>query len=434
MAVGQLPAEVGTFARYLRELAARLDRGSGWYGVFWRRDPEGMRACLDGREVPPWDVVESLLQDLAGMRAPGFVEGEPVRARSLHTASAAAYDRRPGGRDAVAERLELMLAERRYAAGREQELAQWLRSAADRDDAQRLGDELAWVRDDGRRAAERCTELRARLAAYDGSAARDAEAEPQLAVPDGWFRPVEAVPEVKRRRPRGARFAGIEDDGDAVAAPAMPVPSAAAAPMPRGARFGGAARVEERGTEPAAVHTQASAAARRAAVATVGALLRLRAEGRSGEAHGVLCEAAVGEAGHLPVLADELHRAGLAADWATLLWEVASLPPEQLVSAAGALAAAGRVQDCGQLLRQGVSRPAEEIADAVLALGDAGREREAEALLDAFVRVRTPEEAARVAEGDPIDLVPKLLAAAAAVSPAKESDVLHALRVAGFAS
>ncbi|MFD9164954.1 hypothetical protein ACFVZ8_23665, partial [Streptomyces sp. NPDC059558] len=69
-------------------------------------------------------------------------------------------------------------------------------------------------------------------------------------------------------------------------------------------------------------------------------------------------------ADHLPGLAAELTRAGLAADWATLLWEAASLPPERLAAAAAALGAAGREADCVALLRQGVARPAPQVADA----------------------------------------------------------------------
>ncbi|MFF1628321.1 hypothetical protein ACFVXV_23330, partial [Streptomyces sp. NPDC058272] len=61
MAVEQLPGQVREFARYLNGLMERLDQGGGWCGVFWQRDPDGMRACLDGWEVPPWDVVEALL-------------------------------------------------------------------------------------------------------------------------------------------------------------------------------------------------------------------------------------------------------------------------------------------------------------------------------------------------------------------------------------
>ncbi|MDG4856820.1 hypothetical protein P8605_01340, partial [Streptomyces sp. T-3] len=121
-------------------------------------------------------------------------------------------------------------------------------------------------------------------------------------------------------------------------------------------------------------------------------------------------------------------------DWSTLLWEAASLPPDRLVAAADALAAAGRTDDCRGLLRQGVARPAPDIADAVLALDEAGREREAAALLDAYLRVRTPEEAARIAETDPDRLVPRLLTAAHAVSPEHHWDLMHALRVAGLAA
>ena len=166
----------------------------------------------------------------------------------------------------------------------------------------------------------------------------------------------------------------------------------------------------------------------------VAMLIRLRAEGRTGEAHVVLCEAAGRPPEQLPLLAAELHRAGLGADWAELLWEAASLPPARLAAAAGALAVAGRDSDCGQLLRQGVSRPAEEIADAVLALGEAGRAPEARALLSAFVQARTPEDAALVAVLDPRRLVPQLIDAARAISGARERDVVHALRVAGVAT
>lgn len=75
MEVEQLPDQVREFAVYLRDLLARLDQDSGWCGIFWQRDPDGMRVCLTGAEVPPWDVVEALLQDLG-------VGGGPARPRS----------------------------------------------------------------------------------------------------------------------------------------------------------------------------------------------------------------------------------------------------------------------------------------------------------------------------------------------------------------
>ncbi|WP_425244621.1 hypothetical protein [Streptomyces citrinus] len=166
--------------------------------------------------------------------------------------------------------------------------------------------------------------------------------------------------------------------------------------------------------------------------AAIGILLKLRAAGRSGEAHSVLVDAVHGPATRLPLLAAELQRAGLGADWTTLLWEAASLPPERLVAAADALAAAGRTADGEQVLRQGVGRPPEEIGGAVGRLDAEGRHREARALLDTYVRSRTPEEAARSAQADPVRLVPLIVEAALRVSDARYWDVVHALRVAGF--
>ncbi|WP_406456803.1 hypothetical protein OG782_31600 [Streptomyces sp. NBC_00876] len=480
MTVHQHAVSIGEFARHLRNLAALLDPARGWYGVFCRRDPAGMRACLDGVELPPWDVMESLFTDLAAVRGAGYAERESVRAAELYAASAIAHDRRPGGREQLAERLELMLHEQAHAAQR-------LRAVGAGGEAGAVDPEaVAWARDDHERASARCTELRRRLAA--------------VAAPPGWYRtepqpgagaapdpaplarpagpdpapvrraagpdpvpvkraagpdpvpvrraagpdpaPVEppAGPDPARpssgararKKPRGARFAGLEldDEGPVAPAPVLPVPPVAAA-VPRGARFGGApgtddgpaGRTEAAAPDPAAV---------RAARETVALLLRLRAAGRSGEAHVVLCEAAARPADRLPLLAVELHRAGLGADWATLLWEVSSLPPAELAAAADVLAAAGRPEDCGLLLRQGVARPAEEIADAVLALGRAGRGPQAQALLGAFVRVRTPQDAASIAVSDPRHLVPHLLAAARTVSEERERDVEHALRVAGI--
>ncbi|MEV7425303.1 hypothetical protein [Streptomyces sp. NPDC091212] len=472
MAGHQLPAQTGDFARYLKDLAARLDPAGGWYGVFGHRDPEGLRACFDGSQIPPWDVVESLLQDFAAGRDQRLAARETERARRLHAASVAAYDRLPGGGEALSERLRLMLREQTYAAGRADELARLLRSAPEGSpQGEQLGHDLAWVRDDHARATARCAELRTRLAAL--TAPGSTAPRPRPPAPDGWFRaepaPADLVtaapdgaphgvvegpaggaadvpgPEARpegrsgkkarkekrpapQRKPRGARFAGIEDEEPDAAAPAPLAPPQGAPATPRGARFGGVPTARPVGpTAP-----EATPEDRRAATETVARLTRLRAEGRSGEAHVVLCEAASRPPGQLPQLAAELHRAGLGADWAELLWEAAFLPPAQLAAAAGALALAGRDDDCGQLLRQGVSRPAGEISDAVLALGDAGRGQEARALLTAFVQARAPEDAALVAAPDPGRLVPQLIDAARTVSVARERDLVHALRVAGI--
>jgi hypothetical protein len=167
MAADQLPAEVGEFATYLDGLLARLDPSGGWCAVFWQRDPDGMRACLDGREMPPWDVVEALLQDLAGQYGPGGAGPETDRARALHATALAAYDALPGGRDALGDRLDVMLREQKYAAERQAALARRLASATTREQADALRLDLAWARDDHERAGARCTELRARMAHLD---------------------------------------------------------------------------------------------------------------------------------------------------------------------------------------------------------------------------------------------------------------------------
>ncbi|WP_341830005.1 hypothetical protein [Streptomyces liangshanensis] len=636
----------------MRDLTSLLDPGGGWYGVFRQRDPDGLRACFDGVEIPPWDVVESLLQDFGAGRDAQQAAAETARARRLHSASAAAYDRRAGGEDALAERLRLMVREQAYAVERADELVRRLRTVpAGSPEGDQLAHDLAWVRDDHARASARCAELRSRLTALTTPGRGGPTARP--VAPEGWFREEEspsdeesvfgtrdpapgsarrgsrgtgasagaapgttgrpgtdpragmdfragtdlgpgpdfrpgtdlrpgtdpragmdprpstdfrpgadgrsgtdphpgmdpragtgtrpdgsgsgggassawagaprdvgarggvasqeayrngpgapaprdrvwgpgapgvggaagagpyrdaaepapvrddpypapvrdapaplpdgsppqwaagapreedaAPPRQKKRgsgakrKPRGARFAGLDLDDDAdepVATPLTETPPPTARDTPRGARFGGALAGVARPAEP--VHSPEDL---RAAAGLVASLVGLRAQGRSGEAHVLLCEAAGRPPGQLPLLAAELNRAGLAADWAELLWEAASLPPDRLAAAAGALAVAGRDDDCAQLLRQGAARPAGEIAHAVLALGEAGRAYEAQALLSTFVQARTPEDAARIAVPDPRRLVPQLLDAARAVSAGHERDVVHALRLAGI--
>ncbi|GAB2715237.1 hypothetical protein [Streptomyces bullii] len=578
MAVDQLPARIREFTDYLDGLLARLDQGGGWCGVFWQRDPDGMRACLDGREVPPWDVVEALLQDLAAAYGPEVAGQEKERARGLHAAALAAYDARPGGRDALGDRLDVMLREQRYAAERQAELSRSLAAAATREEADALRLDLAWARDDHERATARCAELRARMAELDRRAQRvaqihrehagfrtdgrfrtdgtqpggpgpagtpghphdrdvppaqgqhrDQHAEQRSApadaehaapygerpgpdqaggaLPDrpsrygarpgadgpggagGWDetrragggvtglheRPAAGVapgehtaprpeppfagpqpdpapvPKQRKRRRGGARFAGMAEEEAApvavppVAAAGLPAPAPATGRTPRGARFAGAAEgtgaagaVEPAETIKPAVTPVATsggtpeAGERREVLDTVETLARLRSEGRSGEAHALLVEVAYWPAARFPLLAAEMRRAGLGADWATLLWEAASLPADRLVAAADALSAAGRPEDGQQILRQGVVRPAHEIGEAVLELVAEGRRREVQALLDAYVRVRTPEEAARSAEPGPQQLVPLLLEAARGVTDERYWDLVHALRVAGF--
>ncbi|NEA67443.1 hypothetical protein [Streptomyces sp. SID12488] len=588
MAVEQLPGQVREFARYLNGLLARLDQGAGWCGVFWERDPDGMRACLEGREVPPWDVVEALLQDLAAGFGPGAVAPEGEQARALHQASLAAFDARTGARDTLGDRLDVMLREQRYAAERLAELGRSLASAATHEVAEGIRLDLAWAHDDHERASARCIELRYRLdqlarltmsrapfrgrdrddeadvfagrahnaphpsdghdgdpvtlpgqrtdsdgqrpdgdtaawydderdarrqrtnarpaAGYDNgpgpqqqpsdgsgsgparheddrgpggprsdddlrpwrdhirrSGQADDHDDPRPAdapeptaestaprLPADWYEPSapEPVPadprpapkqRSKRRARGGARFAGMTDDADTGAtpvvdpiptpAPAVPAPAAPSRRSPRGARFAKSA------AKPAVpVREALDDDARHDTIGAVRTLVRLRGEGRSGEAHALLVEASHWPAARFPLLAAELNRAGLGADWATLLWEAASLPADRLVAAADALVAAGRGLDGQQILRQGIVRPAQEVGEAVLRLAEEGRQREVRALLDAYVRVRTPEEAARSVAADPQRLVPLLLEAARGASEDRYWDLVHALRVAGHSA
>ncbi|MFC9503521.1 hypothetical protein [Streptomyces sp. NPDC057002] len=709
MAADQLPGRVREFANYLDGLLTRLDPSGGWCAVFWQRDPEGMRACLDGHEMPPWDVVEALLQDLAGQYGPGGAGPETERARSLHTAALAAYDARPGGRDALGDRLDVMLREQKYAAERQADLTRLLASAPTREQADTLRLDLAWAHDDHERATARCAELRERMAhlngrergeaayfggrrapdgrsegapadtpgafasgggggaarargggeasgaaagargeeapgtagavpdgagpsptegapgfgagaaaegarasgggsaegglrGFDGGAAqrgvrgsgggaaeggfrafggdaadggvrgsgggaaeggfrafggdaadggvrgsgggaaeggfrafggdaadggvrahgdgrpaaggspraqrapgglggpdglggpyepgtpttparpwhptqqpasgtaggatrydtrhaaagpepeRDAHEHPAgRAVPPevdgspGTFpapepsAPQQPTPKQRKRRRGSARFAGMDEEEAApvvvppAAVPALPEPAPVTGRTRRGARFAGAA--EEAAVRHVEPQGEAGGATDQAEVArTVETLARLRAEGRSGEAHALLVELTSSAPARFPLLAGELERAGLGADWQTLLWEAASLPAGRLVAAADALGAAGRAGDGQQILRQGVARPPAEVGAAVLALAAEGRHREVRALLDAYVRARTPEEAARSVAPDPQRLVPLLLQAAQGVSDERRWDLVHALRVAGFAA
>ncbi|WP_262705357.1 MULTISPECIES: hypothetical protein [Streptomyces] len=628
MASGQLPAEVEEFATYLRGLTRRLDAGAGWYGVFALRDPDGLRACLDGLEVPPWDLVQSLLQDLSAQHGPGAAQEAASRAATLYRASVAAHDAGPGRREGLQDRLDGMLRQRHGAARRAADLRSALSTAEDPAARHRLAADLAWAHDDYQRATARAEELHARLAAlpgvsrpaqattagatppnpltgapvpatggadrgvhpqgmagaavaYEGEGSGTAEAAtgpgaaplghaareggaaeaatgpgvaplgyvtregdaagvatghgvaslgraagegggaetatgPGVAslghavweggggaevaadsgtallghaarntplvgpgsesVVAGGDEPAQSsaaspgpgpgqhTPAPVRPRPRGARFAGVEeagaaprprgarfagagDEGVAVvpteAPPAHPLAEsgAEARATPRGARFAGAYEGEDGGKRRKrdrvaddgrrlAREAAERAAARRAAQEAVARLGRLRAEGRSGEAHVVLYEAAVWPAARLPVLAEELERAGLGADVSTLLWETACLPPAQLAAAAEALVAADREADGEGLLRQSVSRPVPEVAHTVKALLAAGAPSRAAFLLEALVRARTPEDAAQAAAEDPATLVPLLLDVAAEVSSSAHHDLAHALRAA----
>ncbi|MCP3754054.1 hypothetical protein [Streptomyces sp. TBY4] len=712
---------IGQLSGYMRGLTQRLDSGAGWYGEFLRRDPEGMRACLDGAAMPPWDVLESLLADLAATTGAAALERETRYAAGLRAAAVGIWDRLPGGEEELRTLLASAAEQRARARTAQRLLTARLAEAVDPAEAEALSRELSWTRDDAARATARHEDLAARLeavtpdgdrpgppsrpdplhavpaqrgtpaAAWPGvrGGARGAEPAGGSAGASGgveaaavWPGPREGMRPVARtgsragaraeapagaagvwggaraeswagapaeaqgaapgamsdmaadresgrgsdtapegagrpvgraegrwlrgaRRGGGARYAGAgveaagaravalppedpssatplrgarfgrparpaagpapagdpgPEQGAAAGGPApvaatrpgvpawstehTPGPGSAAAPGPRphpqgepapwpdgasaptpdtgppgtwgnpaagaqggastewhaaasgpGAQgeFGGSASAAgvqggvsaewlaaasgpgahgvpgdpasaagSQGGASAQWHApapgtgvhggpasaeapqgapapwiapapgqEASGGAERGVGDVLGfveGLVGLRGQGRSGEAHALLCEAAAGPAGQLVRLGEELARAGLAADWATLLWEAASLPPARFAAAAAALGPADREA----LLRQGVARPAAEIAEAVLVLADAGHTPQADALLAAFVRVRTAEESARLARRDPRWFAPRLLRAAEALSGAHHRDLLHALRVANL--
>ncbi|MFD4789959.1 hypothetical protein ACFWN1_23475, partial [Streptomyces sp. NPDC058459] len=208
----QLNAALGEFGYYLDGLLARLDQGAGWCGVFWRRDPDGMRACREGREVPPWDVVDALLRDLAAAygTAPALAERE--RARLLHTAALTAYDARPGTHDTLTRRLDATLRECHDADEREAALTRRLAEATGHAEAEALRVDLAWARDDSHRATARCAELRDRLARVSR-----APADPHPYAP-GQTAPVPAGPgRARADRPGVAGGAPLASGGRAAA-------------------------------------------------------------------------------------------------------------------------------------------------------------------------------------------------------------------------
>lgn len=491
----ELPGEMRYFAECLNGIAALVDWDGSWFREFWQRDNEGMRACLEGREVPPWDVIESLLQDLAAVSGAENARHEAARLRPLHRASERAYDRAEGVTATLTDRLRLLREEQQRSTRRLQDLQRIKASATSLDDLRAAENDQAWAHDYHARICSRIAELRGRVAALEQaeaapvrrppwdpwdplaseppragraapptapsgvpSAVRTAEATRPAGPPSAPSHPQPVAPPVQRRKPRqrgSARFAGLdltEQDGSAEAGSDLVTGSV---PAPRGARFSGApttvspaglptpalpgadhaprgARFAVAPDSPAARVAPAVDDADRAAVArTVEMLGRLRAQNDGGQAHAVLAEAAHQPAARFPLLAEQLERAGMAADWATLLWEAAALPPDLVLSAADALSAAGRSADGEQLLRLGMGRSPVDVGTAVADLIAEGRHREARAVLDVYLRTRATSEAARVALADPARLVPLLLEVAEGISAGLHEDLVLSLRVTG---
>ncbi|WP_329173557.1 hypothetical protein [Streptomyces sp. NBC_01477] len=418
------------FTYYFRSLVAALGERPGWYGLYAQREPGAARAHETGLEVPPWDVVRTVLRDLAVNSGAGDVDpGEAGRAYALHRAALAAEDAAPDAEARLRGRLAVATRARETAVSRAREAA---RAYAHHPTAPRAN-ALAWTRDELTRTTSRCTDLHQRLAAValpepeqsapapepeTASAAR----RPRGARFAGAFEPTaKAAPAPEAARPaapRGARFAGAPEAG-AVALPGAP--GAPAARLPRGARFAGA-------PEPVAQPQRPVADPRWAAEARTEAarLGRLRQSGESGAAYLVLSAAAEGPAERIPYVVRELERTGLAADVATLLWEIAALPPRPVADAVFALAADGRGEHSRTLLHQVAARAAGDVALVADLLHAGGRSAEAGELLETVARGRNADAAAAVARARPT-LTDLLLAAAARVSPPCHRDLAAAL-------
>ncbi|MDT0266365.1 hypothetical protein RM844_08660 [Streptomyces sp. DSM 44915] len=490
---------LAAFTSELRALAEVLDPSAGWFAAFHRRNGAELAAWLAGRTLPPWDAVADLAQDLAVLRGEGPARTAAGRLRAGYEAATAARDALPGGRAALTG----LLADLDRAADELAARLRMLTHAADSArragqpaEADRLAGLAEWTRDDQERVLTRRAEAHARLAAVGTrpgeppiggpkptgpeavpprpdhagagprvpTAARQAAARParatagpqRAAATDADPDAAGAAPARRRakpaRRPRGARFAGLDPVDEATAtgaagetnaavapspAPASggtapdghpPATGEAGPPPPSGSRFAGALRDHRPSLADRVTDHDLATATR-----TADQLRDLRALGENGAAHGLLCAAVGGPPVRIPLLLAELERAGMDAEMTTLLWEAASLPPAPLAAAAEALTVAGRAADCGQLLRQGAARPAAEVGSVAAALRAHGLGDRAVALLRALVQARTAEEAAQAARPAPRVLVPMLLAAAQEVSPRHHRAVSSELRRAGVA-
>ncbi|MER5485718.1 hypothetical protein ABT024_21210, partial [Streptomyces sp. NPDC002812] len=189
---------IGQLSGYMRGLTQRLDPGTGWYGEFLRRDPEGMRACLDGAAMPPWDVLESLLGDLAATTGAVAIARETQYAAGLRAAAVGVWDRLPGGVEELRTLLASAAEQQARARAALRVLSARLAESADPAEAEALSRELSWTRDDAGRAAARHEDLAARLHAV--TPGPDRPGHPSPPQPD----PLDAVPAQRAAASPGA--------------------------------------------------------------------------------------------------------------------------------------------------------------------------------------------------------------------------------------
>ncbi|WP_314174404.1 hypothetical protein [Streptomyces winkii] len=443
--VRQPPGAVRSYAAELLALARRLDPASGWFAVFAEHDPDGLRECLSGREMPPWDVVASLLEDLRRQHGPGAARQAEEQLRPLHGTAATAYDLHAGGEPVLRRRLAAAAGELDEAAARVRALEPG------------GGAEQAWAHDYLVRVEARCEELRARLAALTASgqaepAHRDAHpgagGEGSAADAGSVADAASAAPPAKRRvRSGGSRFAGALDEETEAGGPAPIVPPGAPTPD-LAPRSGGAAdagpvadaasaappakrRVRSGGSRFAGAPGEETEAGGPAPIVPPGAptpdLAPLTGgaggpgdrddAAPSGELapRGARFAGSVprpAEAGTLPspdeiaqarALADEaaarlvrLRRAGAGGEAHALLCEAAHWPPFRFAVLVDELQGRGLAPDAGTLLWEAADLPAGAFAAAAAALAALGRGEDGVRMLRQGVS-RPPREIAEAA-------------------------------------
>ncbi|MCE7081597.1 hypothetical protein [Streptomyces sp. ST2-7A] len=442
MEMSVMGRESAAFTAEFRSLVEALDPAAGWFAAFGRRVPGDMDLWSAGRELPPWDVVADLLQDLAARYGAAEAERRGRRIRSRYELARRARDSRPDAREDLTRRLgrEDQAEIDAHRHGRELAAAERAARLAGRpEEAERLTALRMWAADDEERARGRRAELRRRLNALPAPTEPAVPPQPGPPPAEGTgpadVSPATIVPTGKpARRPRGARFAGIEEDPAPTAPATAPAASrdATESRRPAGSRFAGAEGGAASPTTPTrrVVFTEED---RRIAGEIAGRLARLRARGLSADLYMTLCGAVAGPPQHLPLLVESMEREGLGPEIATLLWEAATLPPGPVVAIAEALADRGRESECRQLLRQAAARPVADTGAIAGALLAAGRSEEAVTLLASLVRARRAEEAVGAALDNPDLLAPVLLDAALSVSPRHHNAVAGELRRAGAA-
>lgn len=401
------PDPMASFTTWFQAITSGLSPSQGWYAVFLRRDPQGMRASLSGAGVPPWDIVASLLQDMNPTGDPG--PGAQEDALRLHRAALREHTLR-SGRPALVNRLENALLERHKA---ERNLA----ALASRNTEQRDPQQVPWAQDVHRRAVQRCTELHRCLADLDDAASVLEEAPPEASVAPSV--PNDSAPAVHGTRSRAGRIgASLTSLGLGL----LQGPS-----VQSGFMLDSEPDQQEETEEDPALAASDWRWGRRVAWQ----LGLLRANGSGGQAHMLLCETVTGAARRLPLLAQALEETGQPAEVSVLVWEIGSLPPGLLAEAMVAFVDHGRNGDVALLLRQSSARQPADLADLVASLVAAGRAAEATLVLQYVVRSRPREFAVDLARID-ATVVPLLLKAAGKVSEPHQLQVHYALRLAGF--